>query len=80
MDRIEEPPRIFYLDGCSLYYIFHNEETKEDLSNWDDHCEKKLVNLSFSFDDTAKFNWKPLGSFENWRIGVFVTVSDNPSK
>ena len=25
MDRIEEPPRIFYLDGCILYYIFHNE-------------------------------------------------------
>ena len=24
-DRIEEPPRTFYLDSCILYYIFHNE-------------------------------------------------------
>ena len=24
-DRIEEAPRIFYLDGFILYYIFHNE-------------------------------------------------------
>ena len=24
MDRIEERSRTFYLDGCILYYIFHN--------------------------------------------------------
>ena len=25
MDIIEEPPRIFYLDSCIFYHIFHNE-------------------------------------------------------
>ena len=25
MDRIEEPPRTFYVGGRILYYIFHNE-------------------------------------------------------
>ena len=25
MNRIVEPPRIFYPDGCILYYIFHKE-------------------------------------------------------
>ena len=37
MDRIEEPPGTFYLDGCILYYIFRNEWAEEDQSNWDDH-------------------------------------------
>ena len=40
MDRIEEPPGTFYLDGCILYYIFRNEWAEEDQSNWDDHCEE----------------------------------------
>ena len=40
MDRIEEPPGTFYLDGCILYYIFCNEWAEEDQSNWDDHCEE----------------------------------------
>ena len=40
MDRIEEPPGTFYLDGCILYYIFRNEWAEEDQSNWDGHCEE----------------------------------------
>ena len=42
---------------------------------------KKLVNYSGSFEDTAKFNWEPMESFENRRCPcVFVTVCDNPSQ
>ena len=41
---------------------------------------KKLVNLSGSFEDTAKFSYEPMESFENSRYPcVFVTVCDNPS-
>ena len=27
-------------DACTLNFIFNNEYTKEDQSNWDDHCEE----------------------------------------
>ena len=42
---------------------------------------KKFVNKSGSFEDIAKFNWKPIELFEN-RICpcVFVTVCGNPRK
>ena len=42
---------------------------------------KKLVNKSGSFEDTSKFNWKPMKLFENRRcLCVFVAVCDNASK
>ena len=40
IDRIEEPPRTFCQDSCILYYIFHDEKTKKNQSNWDDYCEE----------------------------------------
>ena len=43
--------------------------------------KKPRVNKSGSFEDTAKFNWEPMESFENRRcLCVFVTVCDNPGK
>ena len=79
-DRIEEPQRTFYPDRYFLYYIFHNEWTKENQRNWNDHCEE-TCNQSGSFEDTAKFNWDPVESFENRRCQcIFVTVCDNPGK
>ena len=38
MDRIKELPRTNYLDGCIVFYIFYNEQKKENQGNWDDHC------------------------------------------
>ena len=41
MERIEEPPRTFYLDGCILYYVFLNRQ--------------KIINKNVKNSYNAKF-------------------------
>ena len=45
-----------------------------------DHC-KETYKLEWQFENTMKFDWKPVGLFENRRCPCLsVTVCDNPSK
>ena len=66
MDRIEEPPGTFYLDGCILYYIFRNEWAEEDQSNWDDHCEEtQYCKVENEFEINWLLFWRYLQFFSN---------------
>ena len=61
MGSIEEPPGTFYLGGCILCYIFHNEKTGAEIA-WVTTV-KKLINQSGNYENTPKSNWQPMEFF-----------------
>ena len=72
MDRIEEPRGTFYLTvvSCITYFTSYQKITKIAGMT----TLKKLVNLSGSFEDTAKFNWQPMELFADVYFLQFVTI------